>query len=245
MPQKTPIPSSSIHRSQLYHRDQASATTNVEVRSVGTTPTASAAPAAPNMATPNALNHHTVLRRNISEHANNVRWELTSPFTIAAGPTTTIVPFDNENIGGQGAFKLSNGWFFQPPPKYAGIYHVGGYIEFLSGLLQAIKASRLEIWIKNAITGQERRWSVLDKQYMEYGNVDDDGYLEKVVLGNSDLVSLTCDEVMSIRLYTDNNYQLVLGDMNSLYGYVFVHWCGCMGTRTDVETATYNLPDIL
>lgn len=245
MPQKTPIPASSIHRNQLYHRDGGQASTTVEVRNAGTTPVASAPAGTTTLATPNALKQHQVLRKNISEHANNVRWELTSPFTINAGPSTTIVPFDNENIGGQGAFVSSAGWFFQPPPKYAGVYHVGAYIEFLSGLLQAIKASRLEIWITNAITRQERRWSVLDKQYMEYGNVDDDGYLEKIVLGNSDLVRLRCDEIMSIRVYTDNNYQLVLGDMNSLYGYVFVHWCGCMGEPTDTDTATYNLPDFI
>lgn len=245
MPQKSPIPPSSIHRSQLYHRDQGAATTNVEVRTAGTTPTNPTTGNTAPLATPGDMQRLAQVRRNIAEADNNTRWELTSPFTILAGPSTTIIPFDNENIGGEGAFTTPEGWFFQPPPKYAGTYHVGGFIEFLSGLLPAVKAARLETWITNAISRQERRWSVLDKQYMEYGNTDDDGYLEKIVLGNSDLVSIKCDEILSVRLYTDNNYQMDFGDMNSLYGYVFAHWCGCMGDRTDVETANYNLPNIL
>lgn len=252
MPQKTPIDANSVHRSSLFHtRDSTtvrtfeasdSSQTTVDPSTVSTSPQRSPLGTSPMVARLWKSVRDLVFRRD-----NNLSWELTSPFQIVPGPARTIIPFNNENIGGDGARVLTapNRFIFSPPPEYGGIYRVSSYLEFITGALAFMTAARLEVHRYNLHTGALTLWRVLDKQYVEYGDVNDDGYLEKVVLGNSCLVPVACGEAIAICLYHNNTNLLDLGDMGSVYGYVDIDWKGCRGRRTDLTTQAYNLPNVL
>ncbi|HCN05406.1 MAG TPA: hypothetical protein DIS79_07275 [Bacteroidetes bacterium] len=252
MPQKQPVDAHSIHRSSLFHTRDSTAVRTFEASDVSqTTSDPASVPAqlqrSPVGTSPMVLRLWKSVRDLVFRRDNNLSWELTAPFQIVPGPQRTIIPFNNENIGGDGVRLLvtPNRWIFSPPPEYGGIYRVSSYLEFITGMLAFMTAARLELHKYNLHTGALTLWRVLDKQYLEYGDVNDDGYLEKVVLGGTCLVPIACGEAIVIALYHNNTNLLDIGDMGSVYGYVDVDWKGCRGRRTDLTPQAYNLPDVL
>ena len=232
----------SIHKSQLYNSgDPARAIETVMTSRLGA-PSSDTQSAQPTGILSSVVHLWRALRDLIYAQSNTLRWELSSPFTIPLGPGTTALPYGNENIGGDGVDVYGNSWSFSPPVRYAGAYHVGAFVETLVGLAHACKGARLELWVTNKLTGANRLWSVIDKQYINAGEAETNLYLEQLCLHGCDIVDLECHEMLTVHLWTNLAADLVISDMTSLYGYVYLHWCGCRRRRTDIETTPYNLP---
>ena len=226
----------SIRRSQLY--DQSPGSSN-QIRERSTTfdkqqEQSSAETSKVRTVIKQATRFYKAALASIRRYNNVVSWELDSTFTIFAGGTQrTIIPFNRENVHGQGGRMAAATWFFQPPPKYAGDYDLDAFLTFKSNSMAAITHARLEVWKTNRKTNVSSQWRVIDAQWLEMGNVADDAWLARVKLNGGCGVPIGCDEAVTIVLWCDNAVNLTPAIGTDLYGWVDLRFNGCMGTTNN------------